>query len=402
MKRASPSISPPPPSEDSSSNSRIPEEREKNEVVPKRPKMDIAERINKIASVLNRHAKEHENNRIKVQNKIGEVCSLLREAANNLEEHLNETLKQNYTEEESRIQESTRRLEELSNDNEEKPEHMSDDDKEKELDDIEDTLYGVQRYDLAVPQCEDLKKWASDMLGTEFKVNVGQSPSEEIFEGKIPRITGIEAVGPNEIHIGISFLEPEEEVAMYKVKGWNGVEYNIEMWNGEEGDDYEVRSGQIMGPSHNAYVEWRFRGGSECKVRGRAMWRGLFGDEYVSEWSDWVSFTIPSEHKNSGALESGVMWERREEGETYTVIDMTTNDVLYNGMKSYTMIPQSVQGHEILISGVKGDRRWEESRTVEEVPLEPENLLDDLRIFHYDKVICKYAPETIAIMVKSK
>lgn len=402
MKRTSPSSSSPPPPENGESGNGIPEEGEKTEVAPKRPKMDFAERINKIASVLNRHGKEHENNRTRVQNKIGEVCNLLREAANSLEECLNETLNQNYTEEEARLQESTHRLEELRNDTEEKPGRMSDADKERELSEIEDTLYGVQRYDLAVPQCDDLKKWASDMLGTEFNVKVGQSPSEEIFEGKIPRITEVEAVGPNEIHVGISFLEPEEEAAMVKVKGWSGVEYDIEMWNGEEGEDYEVRSKQIMGPSHNAYVEWRFRGGSECKVRGRAMWRGLFGDEYVSEWSDWMGFTVPSEHKNSGALESGVMWERREEGETYTVIDMTTNDVLYNGMKSYTMIPQSVQGHEILISGVKEDRRWEESRTVEEVPLEPENILDDLRIFHSDKVICKYAPETIAIMAKSK
>ena len=362
---------------------------ENNEGVQKKPKIDFAERISQITSALDRHIEDHERSRIEAQNKIEEVCNALREAVDVLEDRLRNTVEKWYPDEETRLQESVHKLNTLSGmilSNAE--DGMSDDEKEKRLEEIEGVLCGVQRYEVKVPECDDLKEWASNTLSSEFKVNVHQSLSEELLRGRAFRITGLNEVNSNEVHIMTSFLKAEEEAAMRKMKLWSGVDYVVEMWNGEEGNRKCFRTEQVLGPSHNAYVEWRFMGGDECKIRGRAIWRGLSGEECQSEWSEWKSFTVHKKHKNSGTFMTCAVWKKREVGESYTVIDPITGRVLYRGMKPYTRIPDSSRGHELLIRGEKERRRWEEIIIVGDVPQDPENLLNDLRIFHTDGDAC--------------
>ena len=369
---------------------------ENKEGVPKKPRIDFTERISRIAAALERHIDEHERSRIEAQEKIEKAYNALREAADDLEKCLNDKLQERYTKEEARLQESLEKLNMLSEKNDARKKEgneMCDDEMEKELKEVEKTLYGAQRYEVKVPECNDLKEWASGILDSEFKVDASKFLREELFKGRTPRITGVNEVNPNEVHIGIDFLG----------NAMDGVEYVVEMWNGEEGEDYEVRSEQVLGPFHNAYIEWRFRGGSECKVRVRAAWRGLLGEECQSGWSKWIAFTVPREHKNSGIFRIGVVWAKREDGEAYTVIDTTSrNYVLYIGMKPYIRIPYPSYGHEILIRGSKGGRRWEERKTVESVPKNLENLLGDLRIFHNDVSVCKNALNDIANMAQCK
>ena len=384
-------------------NNNTPGESEKRSV-PKKPSKDFTERISQTAAALERHIDEHERSRIEAQEKIEKAYNALREAADDLEKCLSNALQEGYAEEEARLQESLEKLNMLSEKNDARKKEgsaISDEEIEKELKEVESVLCGVQRYEVKVPKCNDLKEWASGILDSEFKVNVGQSLSEKFLKKRTFRVTGVNEVNPNEVHIGISFLNAEEEAAMRRMKLWSGVEYAVEMWNGEEGNKNRIVTKQILGPSHNCYVEWRFRRGSVCKIRVCAAWRGLLGEERQSGWSEWIAFTVPGSHKDSGIFRTCVVWAKREDGETYTVTDTTTGDVLYNGMKPYTRIPYSLQGHEILIRGSKEWKGWEERRTVEKVPENSGNLIDDLRIFHTDGGVCMRALSELEIKVNS-
>lgn len=363
----------------------------------KRPKNDTLTEISKVKSLLENRIVQHRNNVIATQSEIEETCRALREAVNSLEESLNSTLQKGYTEEEARLQEALQKLRRL-----ESGEATSDEETGKELNEAKYSLCGSQCYELIKPQYDDLKEWASGILGAGLRVNTKQLLSEEILRDRVPIITEMSEVNPNEVNIEVSFLEPEEEAAMKKMKLWSGIEYMVEMWNGERGEDYEVRTEQVLGPSHNAYVEWRFKRGCECKIRVRAIRRDIRGEEYLSEWSEWISFLIPKRHKNSGAVGVGVVWDMRSAGETYTLLSKKDFEVFYNGVKPYTLIPKEGRGHRLMIWGRKGERKWEEIRLIDEIAPTPENLIDDLRIFHTNGEICKQALKDIVFLSKSK
>lgn len=357
---------------------------------------DIVERINIVEAALRKHIEEHESSRIETQNKIREVCDVLRTAVDNLERQLIDNLQHDYTEEESRLQESLERLGSL-NDSEE----MNNEEKGKTLIEVEGALSCIQKYKLNHPNFGDMKKWANDALFSEFKLGVSQSLSDEIKE-RIPLIIEVKETEPNEVQIDLEFLTKDENVSIKKMKKGIDVEYIAEMWNGEEGEDYEVRDEQVLGPSRKAYIEWRHRGGSECKVRVKAVWTELFGEKCESEWSEWKSFIIPKEHKNSGALKVGVVWDNVNIGETYTVTYKASNKPLYNGTKPYAIIPESVKGHRIQINGKRKNIIWKREMEIEQTSCTIKNLLEDLKLFHSDKDVCARVLKLIASAVECK
>lgn len=351
-------------------------------------KEEVLDGISQAVPTLEKCMEEHKASKEQVQARIKEVCSALREAVDNLEEHFTSTLEQSFFEEEVRIQDSINNLNSLASDN---GKGMSDDDMDKEFKRLKENLCGIQKYELMQPQCEDIKKWAKDMLTTEFKINMDQKLSEDSLIGHIPCITDVSKVGPNEIHI--RFVVSDEKL--------KDAEYKIEMWNGKA-EESEVRSEQVVGLTHNAYIDWRFEEESECKVRGRAIRIGMFGEECLSGWSDWAPFIVPKKHRSNGIFGAGLAWDRREPDEMYTVTDTTNGEVLYSEMKPYTAVPRYAMGHKMLITSVKGSSKWEETRTIEKVQITPENLLDDMRLFHSDKDICRRALEEIALMARCK
>ena len=347
--------------------------------------------------LLRKHIDEHEKSKVDIQEKIDEVCRALREAVDEMEERLGSTIEEWYKKEEARLQESLVKLYTLGE------EGTDEEAAERALKEAEAALCCVQRYELKMPQCKDVKEWACNALCAEFRTEVRQSLSEEFLKKRKPRITEVREATPNDVHIGISFLEPEEEAAMKKMALWSGVEYVVEMWNGEEGEDLEVRSEQVLGPSHNACVEWRFPGGSECLVRGKATWRDpSCGEQRASEWSEWVPFTIPVGHKSSGVYKNGVAWERWEAGETYVVTNAESGDVLYRGPNTYTRLPPSLQGRDVVVKGSKDGREWKKTIVIERIAKTPENLLNDLRIFHTDADVCERALGEITTMARCK
>lgn len=311
----------------------------------KKPKRDFTERINKLTVSLERNIEEHENSRVETQNKIKEVCDVLRAAVDNLERQLIDDLQQNYTKEESRLHESLHKLK-IAEDSEE----MGDEEKDKILREAESIMFWIQRYKLNHPKFEDVKKWANDTISSEFKLDVSRLLSDKLKE-RIPHITEVKEAGPNEVHIDLEFLNEYEKSELKRMKKDIIIEYTTEIWNGETGENYEVKDEQFLEYSHKAYIEWRHRGGSECKVRLKAVLFWLPEEEYESEWSEWKSFIAPEEHKNSGIAMTGIVWEKWKEDETYTVVDTTTNEILYSGAKRYTTLPDSTRGHRVQIKG---------------------------------------------------
>ena len=380
---------------------------ENKEGVLKKPRIDFAERISRITAALERHIDEHERSRIEAQEKIEKAYNALKEAADDLEKYLNDKLQERYAKEEARLQESVHKLNTLSEKNDARKmdgnDMSNDEDIEKEMKEVEKTLYGAQRYEVKVPECNDLKEWASGILDSEFKVDVSKSLSGDLLKGRTPRITEVEEVNPNEVHIDIDFLG----------NAMDEIGYVVEIWNGEEGEDYEVRSEQVLGPSHNAYIEWRFRGGSVCKIRGRVIWRGTSGkEEYLGEWGEWTTFAIPREHKNDGLFFTGPVWDKKERDVIYTVSDIYTGNVIYKGKKRYTLIPESSQEHPILVQVHKKLGLWEETE-VERAVVYPkdleysscfddDDLINDLRIFHTDRNICLRVLEEIKSLLQGK
>lgn len=360
----------------------------------KKSSKDVNKDLNNSTAALEKRIEEHTANKAEIESSIEEVCKMLRDAATALEEQLSGYVQQAYAEEETCLQESLSKMKAIQND-----EEMSEKEKGKALREIKSTLCGVCKYELMRPKCEDVKKWAVDALSTEFRVCMNQSLSDKALVESDATISNVVEAGPNEVSIDIDFsCDNDDEMS--------GVEYVIEMWNGEDDEEDEnqcIKSTQIVGPSHKASVEWLFEAESECKVRGRAIKRGLLGEECLSDWSEWENFTVPKKHKNTGAFGVGIAWKRRDDNEAYTVIDTVTNEVLYSGNKNYTMVPLYVKGHKVVINGNKEDgSKWEETKVVEQVHKTPETLLEDMKLFRSDKDICKKSLEAITLRAQCK
>ena len=349
-------------------------------------KEEVLDDISQAVPALEKRMGEHKASKEEAQGRLKEVCAALREAVDTLEEHFAGALEQSFFEEELRLQDTLNSMKSLASDG---GKGMSDEGMASEFARLRANLSGVQRYAVVAP--DDIKKWALDALASEVRVSMDHALSEEALLGQAPRITDVSRVGPSEIHI--RFVAPDDRL--------KDAEYRVEMWNGKA-EDAEVRSMQVVGLTHNAYVDWRFEDESECRVRGRAIRTGTYGEECLTGWSDWAPFTVPKKHRGNGVFGAGLVWSRREPDEMYTVADVASGEVLYSGMKPYTTVPRYTVGHKVLITAVKGSAKWEETRTVEKVSMTPENILDDMRLFHSDRDICRRALEEIALIAKCK
>lgn len=92
---------------------------------------------------------------------------MFREAVNNMEKHLIDSLQKSYVDYDTRLQESLHKLLELNNN-----EKVSDEEKDKTLNDVEGTLCIKQKYELTHPNFQDARKWINNTLSTEINFDV--------------------------------------------------------------------------------------------------------------------------------------------------------------------------------------------------------------------------------------
>lgn len=373
-------------------------EREKRNTLIKTsqdPKTNVNNKLSKAMIELTNRIKEHENNRNEINNRIDEIGEILRYSVTRFENKLKDLLETHYKSEEERLQSALDNLKEAQK-------NTSQSETAKVLEEAEGALAIEQKYVFIQPKHGNVIEWVHDTLFKEFYIRIGQSLTEHSISGRTPTITEVTGAASNEIEITIDFLRNEEIKALSSKTFWKGIDFSVEMWNGEKDESYEIRNIQDLGLSNKAFIEWRFKPNSDVKIRSKAAWNGIDGSRRNSSWGDWVTFTAPSDVKNGGVKAIGLVWDRRHRGEMYTLTDKMTKSVLYNGPKPYFLVMDNKHKKNVVVRGVRGDDKWEDLLKVRPLAETPEDILNDLRLFFMDLGICKRTLAKIAALTHCK